>query len=108
MVGEEEEPTLLYAVVRKEARPPAAEVALPLAVIEYFNLVRRLAGVALLHDGVCQFLTFHRLHELGRQANTISASCHHRDKERGVPFKRGIRRWLELAEAWPGRPPQQP
>jgi hypothetical protein len=86
VVGEEEEPALLYAVVRKEARPPVAEVELPLAVIEDFNLVRRLAGVALLHDGVRQFLTFHRLHELGRQANTISASCHHWDEERGIPF----------------------
>jgi hypothetical protein len=39
VVGEEDEPALVRAVVEEELRPPVAEVAHPLAVIVNFDVV---------------------------------------------------------------------
>jgi hypothetical protein len=68
--GEEEEPTRMNAIVCEELRPPVAEVALPLAIVVNLDTILGLASAAFLQDGVRHLLTLHRLHEMGRQAES--------------------------------------
>jgi hypothetical protein len=84
--GEEEELALLHAVLHEEPRPPVAVVALPFVVVVDLDVEHRLAGVALLQDGACYLLALNSLHELGGQAETVTAPGQNRDNESGVPI----------------------
>jgi hypothetical protein len=94
MTGEQEEPALLHTVVREELWPPVAEVALPLAVILDLDVVRRLAGAALLQDGMRNLPAFHPLHELGGQAKVVAAPGQYRSDKGGIPIDGDVRWWL--------------
>jgi hypothetical protein len=50
--GEDEGPAHPQVVVLEELGPTAVEVALPLTVVEEFDVVRWLADAVLLHGGV--------------------------------------------------------
>jgi hypothetical protein len=67
VASEEDEPTLVHAVVDEELRPPIAKVAHPLTVIVNLDAVRGLATASFPQLGVSHFLAFHRVRKLGRK-----------------------------------------
>jgi hypothetical protein len=72
MASEEDEPTLVHAVVDEELRPPIAKLAHPLAVVVNLDTVCGLAAPAFPQLGISHFLASHRVRKLGRKAEEVS------------------------------------
>jgi hypothetical protein len=102
VAGEEDEPALMCAVVEEELRSPIAEVAHPLAVIVNFDAVCGLAATAFPQLGVSHLLAFHRIRELGRNAEEVPRPGKCGDDAGGPPLGRDIGRRLERQFLQPG------
>jgi hypothetical protein len=102
VASEEDEPTLVHAVVNEELRPPIAKVAHPLAVVVNFDALRGLATAAFPQLGVSYFLAFHRARELGRKAEEDPGPGKHRDDAGRPSLGRDVGRWLECRLLQPG------
>jgi hypothetical protein len=73
VASEEEEPTLMHALVDEELRPPVTKVAHPLAVVVNLDAVLGLASAAFPHLGISHLLAFHRVCKLGWEAEEVLA-----------------------------------
>jgi hypothetical protein len=94
-VSEEEEPSLMHAVISEELRPPIAEVAYPFAVVIDLDALLGLANAALPQRSISHLLALHRFHELRWKAEEVLCPGEHRDYEGGPPLGRGISWRLE-------------
>jgi hypothetical protein len=102
VASEEDEPTLVHAVVDEEFRPPIAKVAHPLAVIVNLDAVLGLAAAAFLQLGISHLLAFHRVRKLGRKAEEVPGPGKHRDDAGGPSLGRDVGRRLECWFLRPG------
>jgi hypothetical protein len=102
VASEEDEPTLVHAVVDEELRPPVAKVAHPLAVVVNLDAVCGLAAAAFLQLGVSHFLAFHRVRKLGRKAEEVPGPGKHRDDAGRPSLGRDVGRRLVCRFLQPG------
>jgi hypothetical protein len=86
MASEEEEPTLMRAIVDEELRPPVAKVAHPLAVVVNLDALLGLAAAAFPQLGISHLLAIHRVRKLGRKAKEVLGPGKHRDYAGGPPL----------------------
>jgi hypothetical protein len=102
VASEEDEPTLMHAMVDEELRLPVVKVAHPLAVVVDLDAVYGLAAAAFLQLGISHLLVFHRVHKLGRKVEEVPGIGKHRDDAGGPPLGRDVGRWLECRFLQPG------
>jgi hypothetical protein len=102
MASEEDEPTLVHAIVNEELRPPVVKVAHPLAVVVDLDVVRGLAAAAFPQLGISHLLVFHQAHILGRKAEEVLGTGKHRDDAGGPTLGQDVGRWLECRFLQPG------
>jgi hypothetical protein len=102
MASEEDEPTVMHAVVDEELRPPVAEVAHPLVVVVDLDALRGLAAAAFPQLGISHLLVLHQAHKLGRKAEEVPGTGKNRDDAGRPSLGRDVGRRLECRFLQPG------